>query len=140
MERGAAPTNDEERLLLLLLEDDPRLAELVRLVLAESAPEFDVQSVGRLSAALARLVRQPFSLILTDLDLPDSDGPATVRHLQRAAPGVPLIVLSGNGDPEVAMECTQAGADEFLIKGTPGFQALGRLLRLALERRQRTMR
>ncbi len=140
MERGAAPSNGEERLLLLFLEDDPRLAELVRHVLAESAPEFDVQHVGRLSTALARLVRQPFSLILTDLNLPDSDGPATVRHLQRAAPGVPLVVLSGTGDLDVAMECIREGADEFLVKGTPGFQALGRLLRLALERRHRTMR
>jgi DNA-binding NtrC family response regulator len=140
MARGSAPSNDEERLLLLLLEDDPRFAELVRHVLAESAPEFDVQHVGRLSAALARLVRQPFSLILTDLSLPDSDGPATVRHLQRAAPGVPLVVLSGNGDLGLAMECIREGADEFRVKGTPAFQALGRLLRLALERRHRTMR
>ena len=86
-----------------------------------------------------RCRRQPFCLILTDLDLPDSDGPATVRHLQRAAPGVPLIVLSGNGDLDVALECIREGADEFLVKGSPGFQALGRLLRLALERRHRTM-
>ena len=139
MKRGAAPRNDEERLPLLFLEDDRLIAELVRLVLTESAPEFDVQHVDLLSTALARLVRQPFSLILTDLSLPDSDGPATVRHLQRAAPGVPLVVLSANGDPDVATECIGEGADEFLIKGTPGFQALSQLLPLALERRARTM-
>jgi hypothetical protein len=40
----------------------------------------------------------------------------------------------------LAMECIREGADEFLVKGTPAFQALGRLLRLALERRHRTMR
>jgi DNA-binding NtrC family response regulator len=140
MERGGARTNDEERLLLLLLEDDPRFAELVRHVLAESAPEFDVQHVGRLSAALACLVRQPFSLILTDLNLPDSEGPATVRHLRRASPHAPLVVISGDTNLDVAMECVREGADEFLVKGTPGFQSLGRLLRLALERRHRTMR
>ncbi len=125
--------NDEER--LLLLEDDPRLAELVRHVLADSAPEFNVEHVGRLSTALARLVRQRFSLIVTDLDLPDSHGPATVRHLQRAAPNLPLVVLSGQGDRNVAQECIRDGADEFLVKGTPGFQALGQLTRLALKRR-----
>ena len=122
---------------LLLLEDDPRFAELVRHLLADSAPEFEVEHVGRLSTAMARLVRQSFSLVLTDLNLPDSQGPATVRHLQRAAPNVPLVVLSGDGDLEVALECIREGADEFLVKGTLGFQALSRLLRLALERRQR---
>jgi len=38
------------------------------------------------------------------------------------------------------MECTREGANEFLVKGTAAFQDLGRLLRLALERRHRTMR
>jgi two-component system, cell cycle response regulator len=126
-------------LRLLLLEDDQRFAELVRHVLADSAPEFDVEHVGRLSTALARLARQPFSLIVTDLDLPDSNGPGTIRHLQRAAPNVPLVVLSGDGDLQVALECIREGADEFLVKGTLGFQALSRLIRLALERRQRMM-
>jgi DNA-binding response OmpR family regulator len=126
-------------LRLLLLEDDQRFAELVRHVLADDAPEFEVEHVGRVSTALARLARQPFSLIVTDLDLPDSQGPGTIRHLQRAAPNVPLVVLSGDGDLQVALECIREGADEFLVKGTLGFQALGRLIRLALERRQRLM-
>ena len=134
MEREASPNNDGSP--LLFVEDDPRLAELVRHVLAEVTPEFDVEQVGRLSTALARLVRQPFSLILTDLNLPDSHGAATVRHLRRAAPDVPLVVLSGETDPEVALECVREGADEFLVKETPGFLTLGRLLRLALARRR----
>ena len=127
--------NDERQ--LLLLEDDRRLAELVRHVLADSAPELAVEHVGRLSTALARLVRRRFSLIVTDLDLPDSHGPTTVGHLRRAAPDLPLVVLSGKGAPDVAQECFRAGADEYLTKGTPAYQALGRLLRLALERRER---
>ena len=128
-----------DRMCLLLLEDDPRFAELVLHLLAEAAPEFEVEHVGRLSTALARLARQSFDLIVTDLDLPDSNGPATIRHLQRAAPNVPLVVLSGDGDLQVALECIREGADEFLVKGTLGFQALSRLIRLALERRQRMM-
>ena len=128
-----------DRMCLLLLEDDPRFAELVLHLLAEAAPEFEVEHVGRLSTAMARLVRLPIRLIITDLDLPDSRGAGTVRHLQRAAPNVPLIVLSGEGDLEVALECIREGADEFLVKGTLGFQALSRLIHLALERRQRMM-
>jgi len=134
MDREASPNSDGS--LLLFVEDDPRLAELVRHVLAEVTPEFDVEQVGRLSTALARLVRQPFSLILTDLNLPDSHGPATVRHLRRAAPDVPLVVLSANRGPDIALECVREGADEFLVKEQPAFLTLGRLLRLVLERRR----
>jgi PleD family two-component response regulator len=124
---------------LLLVEDDLRFAELVRHVLAEAAPEIEVEHVVRLSTAMARLVRQPISLIITDLDLPDSRGAATVRHLQRAAPNVPVIVLSGEADVEVALECIREGADDFLVKGALGFHSLSRLIRLALERRQRML-
>lgn len=131
------PPMTGEQLYLLLLEDDSRFAELVRHVLADAAPEFEVEHVTRLSTAMARLVRRQISLVITDLDLPDSRGAATVRHLQRAAPNVPVIVLSGEADVEVALECIREGADEFLVKGTLGFQALSRLIRLALERRHR---
>lgn len=126
-----------EQPCLLLLEDDPRFAELVLHVLAAAVPEFEVEHVTRLSTAMARLVRRPMSLTITDLDVPDSRGVATVRHLQRAAPNVPVIVLSGEGDLEVALECIREGADDFLVKGTLGFQTLSRLIRLALERRRR---
>ena len=128
---------DGEQPCLLLLEDDPRFAELVLHVLADAVPEFEVEHVTRLSTAMARLVRRPISLTITDLDLPDSRGVATVRHLQRAAPNVPVIVLSGEGDLEVALECIREGADDFLVKGTLGFQTLSRIIRLALERQRR---
>ena len=121
------------RRCLLLLEDDPRFAEFVGHVLADAAPEFEVQHAARLSAAMACLVRKPVSLIITDLDLPDSRGAATVRRLRRAAPNLPVIVLSGEADVEVARDCLRDGADEFLVKGTLDFQTLGRLIRPALD-------
>lgn len=121
------------RCCLLLLEDDPRFAEFVGHVLAAVAPEFDVEHAACLSTAMACLVRQPVSLIITDLDLPDSQGAATVRRLRRAAPDLPVIVLSGEAGVEVARECIGDGADEFLAKGTLDFETLGRLIRLALD-------
>ncbi len=120
---------------LLLVEDDVRFADLVRYVLSESSHAFEVKHVRRLSSALACLVRQPIDVILTDLELPDSHGPDTVRYLRRAARGLPVIVLSGNADPEVALASINAGADEYVVKGTLGLNALGRLVALTIDRR-----
>ncbi len=127
---------DPQPTRLLLVEDDPRFADLVRYVLSESEPSIEINHVRRLSSALATLIRQPIDVIVTDLQLPDSAGPATVQYLRRATPAVPLIVLSSNADPQTALQSINAGADEYVVKGTLGVNALGRLILLAIDRRR----
>jgi len=128
---------DGGRPQILLVEEDRRFFELVEWILADGAPEFALVHAPRLSAALAVLTRQPIRLVLTDLRLPDSTGPATVRHLARAAPNVPLIVLSGVSDIEVALACVRDGAEELVVKQALDSEALIRLIRITLERRRR---
>jgi DNA-binding NarL/FixJ family response regulator len=138
------PSGDEnagvaggDRLQILFVEDDLRFVELVERILADGAPEFDVVHAPRVSAALARLVREPTRLILTDLRLPDSAGAETVRHLTRAAPNVPLIVLSGSSELDIALECIRDGAEEYVLKRALDAEALIRLIRITMERRRR---
>jgi DNA-binding response OmpR family regulator len=122
---------------VLVVEDDVRFATLVRAALVEAAPEFEVDQVARLSTALARLAWHRFDAVLTDLGLPDSVGPGTVRRLTRAVPDVPVIVISGNDDEQVALDCVRAGAEEFVVKSSFDAAGLPRLIRLALERHRR---
>lgn len=128
---GAAPTR------VLLVEDDPLFANLVVSILQEASPEFEVEFVPRLSTALARIARDRVSLILADLQLPDSSGPTTVRFLRGAAPAVPIIVLSGVDDVDVALEAVREGADEYVVKGRFSVESLVWLVRLVLERHRR---
>lgn len=122
---------------VLLVEDDAAFADLVRAMLGVAAPEFEVEHAGRLSSALARLVRDRYDVVVTDLNLPDSTGSETVRHLQRAAHQVPLVVLSGIGDIDVALDAIHEGADDFVVKGALDADTVARLVRVALERRRR---
>jgi len=124
---------------VLLVEDDPLFANLVVSILQEASPEFDVEFVPRLSTALARIARDRISLILADLHLPDSQGPITVRFLRGAAPAVPIIVLSGVDDVDVALEAVREGADEYVVKGRFSVDSLVWLVRLVLERHRRFM-
>jgi CheY-like chemotaxis protein len=135
-DEGGVPDR-RERSQILLVEDDARFAELVERILADGAPEFEILHAPRITAALARLARHPIRLILTDLNLPDSTGAGTVRHLNRAAPNVPLVVLSGNSDLEVTLECIRDGAEEFVVKRALDAPGLIRLIRITLERRHR---
>jgi CheY-like chemotaxis protein len=109
--------NVSSRIRVLLVEDDPLFANLVISILQEASAAFQVEFVPRLSTALARIARDRISLILADLQLPDSSGPMTVRFLRGAAPTVPIIVLSGIDDVDVALEAVREGADEYVVKG-----------------------
>jgi two-component system, cell cycle response regulator len=122
---------------VLLVEDDPLFANLVVSILQEASADFRVEFVPRLSTALARIARDHISLILADLQLPDSSGPITVRFLRGAAPAVPIIVLSGVDDVDVALEAVREGADEYVVKGRFSVESLVWLVRLVLERYRR---
>jgi signal transduction histidine kinase len=58
----------------------------------------------------------PFDLVFLDLSLPDSTGAETFRRLRHACPRIPVIILSGNNDHELAEELVQEGAQDYLPK------------------------
>jgi CheY-like chemotaxis protein len=119
---------------VLLVEDDPLFADLVVSILQEASADFEVEFVPRLSSALARLARERIDLVLADLELPDSSGSATVRFLRAADPAVPIVVLSGIDDVDVALEAVREGADEYVVKGRFSVESLVWLVRLVIER------
>src|SRR6266550_4200951 len=139
LDRGGPhdPGADDGKIRVLIVEDDPLFTNLVTGILSEAPEDFEVVSVSRLSSALARLVRDGIGLVVTDLNLPDSSGAATVRFLRRAAPDIPIIVLSGVDDVQVALEAIREGADEYVVKGRFSVDSLVWLVRLVLERHRR---
>jgi PAS domain S-box-containing protein len=124
-----------ERLRILAVEDSPSDTDLIREMLPETGPAgFLVVSVTRLSLALARLTDRDIDLILLDLGLPDSQGLATLRQLHRAAPEVPVIVLTGTDDQELGVAAMQEGAQDYLVKGQINQSLLVRSIRYARAR------
>ena len=119
---------------VLLIEDNPGDADLVRLRLVESKPSIDVSCVHRLSEALASLAENPPALILLDLNLPDSQGAETFRKILDKAPGVPVVILSGQNDEALAMKALHQGVQDYLVKGAITSAELDRAMRYAVER------
>ena len=119
---------------VLLIEDNPGDADLVRLRLVESKPAVDVSCVKRLSEGLASLSANPPSVILLDLNLPDSQGAETFRKVLEKAPGVPIVILSGQDDEGLAIKALHQGVQDYLVKGSITKGALDRAMRHAVER------
>ncbi|NOT07264.1 MAG: diguanylate cyclase [Gemmatimonadales bacterium] len=122
-------------LAVLLVEDNPDDARLASGILSRvSQPRFEVIHVPTLGAALEALASRPIDLILSDLSLPDSSGLHTVERLLAAGSGTPLVVMTGTDDEELAVLAVQAGAQDYLVKGSIDPRQLGRTLRQAMER------
>jgi len=122
---------------ILLVEDSRSDARLLEATLQDAGiHRFRLTHVERLDEALAALGDGGFDVVLLDLHLPDSQGLDTLAQLKREQPGVPVVVLTGLDDEELAVRAVQAGAQDYLPKGVVDGALLARLIRHAVERHQ----
>jgi signal transduction histidine kinase/DNA-binding response OmpR family regulator len=119
----------------LLLEDSDADAVVVQNELADN-PLLDVTITHalRLADALPTLQRGLCDVVLADLDLPDSKGLSTFEKLRAAAQDVPVIVLTGQDDSQMAATILRQGAEDYLTKGKGASLVLARAIRHAIER------
>ncbi|HEX9263998.1 MAG TPA: hybrid sensor histidine kinase/response regulator [Candidatus Binatia bacterium] len=122
---------------VLLIEDNPDDACFLQEALSETREErIELVHVEHLNDAAKRLSQETFQVILLDLSLPDSQGIETVLRVQDQAPSVPIIVLTGLNDDNIALQAVRAGAQDYLVKGDIDARILVRSIRYASERKQ----
>jgi signal transduction histidine kinase len=119
---------------VLLIEDNPGDADLVRLRLVEGKTPVHVVCFTRLCDGLASLAQTLPSLVLLDLNLPDSRGSETFRKVLDKAPDVPVVILSGQEDEALALKAVRQGVQDYLVKGEITSKQLERAIRYAVER------
>lgn len=128
---------DKIQIKVLLIEDNPVDVILLREALERDAlNSFELIAVERLQSAVETLSANIFDIILLDLGLPDSQGLETFTQIQQSATQTPKIILSGLTDESLALQAVQAGAQDYLVKGTAGFAAAARAIRYAIERQK----
>jgi DNA-binding response OmpR family regulator len=120
-----------------MVEDNETDFILTRNILSSaSADQFNVRCVDRLFAALAEVQSNPPDIVLLDLSLPDSTGWNTFSKMRAAAVNVPVIVMTGLDDEQLAVRSLNEGAQDYLVKGKFGQDQLVRTIRYAIERQR----
>ncbi len=125
----------EEALNILLVEDNPVDARMVQIALSE-CENFPFRFLHQLSFRESKqaIKEQSFHVVLLDLSLPDENGLDTVVRMQADAPQLPIIVLTGLDDEDLAVRAVGAGAQDYLVKGRFDGRALAQSIRYAIER------
>jgi two-component system, OmpR family, phosphate regulon response regulator OmpR len=118
---------------LLVVEDDPRLADMLSEYLGQAGFHVTVTSLG--ATALSQLKGGEFDAVVLDLMLPDMDGLDVCRKM-RAESDAPVLMLSGRGDAIDRIVGLEIGADDYLPKPFQPRELLARL-RAILRRRTR---
>ena len=121
---------------ILLVDDDPRLAEMVSEYLGEAGFRVTIASDGR--TGLAHLAREPFEALVLDLMLPDMDGLEVCRQVRASAASaseIPILMLTARGDAMDRVVGLELGADDYLPKPFEPRELLARL-RAVLRRRR----
>jgi diguanylate cyclase (GGDEF)-like protein/PAS domain S-box-containing protein len=127
---------NEKTVQVLLVEDSAGDARLLRQMFGTEKPDsFKLTHLLRMSDAETHLAKGGVDVVLLDMGLPDGHGLETVRRAHVAAPGVPIIVLTGLDDEALAVEAMKEGAQDYLIKGEIDARRLLRSLRYAIERK-----
>jgi two-component system sensor histidine kinase/response regulator len=125
---------------VLLIEDNPGDVHLVKTLLAQSNIAGNGPSVinlthtERLTSAQTMLCSDPCDLVLLDLSLPDTSGLNSFLELNQYHPTIPVVILSGHTDHELAIQAVQLGAQDYLSKNDLSTNLLVKTIHHTIER------
>jgi PAS domain S-box-containing protein len=124
---------------ILYLEDNPGDARLLMHEFSEILPSFEIEWVDSYSAAVERLSlsnrdKPDYDLILTDILLPDGNGLSLIPFIREKGLILPIVVITGLGDDDSAMDALKGGASDYVIKHGDYLRRLPAILDLVVNK------
>ena len=99
---------------VLIVEDEPVLARNIQLYLDREG--ISAQTAGSAEEAWERLEQARPDVVVLDHNLPGRDGLSTLKALRERDPQLPVVMTTGHGSEQVAVEAMKAGAFDYLVK------------------------
>ncbi|MGC1395989.1 MAG: response regulator, partial [Coleofasciculaceae cyanobacterium] len=122
----------KEAIKILLVEDDEVDRMAVSRALKTTGLSAEIVAAIDCQSAIATLNQQSFDCVLMDYRLPDGDGLQLVQQIRDFGLKLPLIVLTGQGDEQIAVQLMKLGASDYLPKSKLSPEMLTRSLRNAV--------
>lgn len=109
---------------VLVIDDDPQMRRLLHVAFEHCGWRVIGADSGQLGVSETAFARP--DAVLVDLGLPDTDGLDVIARIREWS-RIPIVVLSGRGDPETQIQALDAGADDFVTKPFNVGELLARL-------------
>ena len=102
---------------VLHVDDDTEFAEVAATFLERAGDGFTVETAASVSEGLARLAEASFDCVVSDYDMPETNGIEFLEAVQTEYPDLPFVLFTGKGSEEVASEAVSKGVSDYLQKG-----------------------
>lgn len=121
-----------QKLRVLFVDDETPIREIMKIELPRMGHEVTLCEDG--AAALRALEKQTFDAALVDLKMPGMSGWDVIEHIKKVSPETEVVISTGNGDLEAAIQALRLGAYDFLTKPCKLFEISAVLKRIADKR------
>jgi len=118
---------------ILVVDDESSIRNTLRRYLERSGHCAETAPDG--IEALQTFEREPFDIVITDLNMPRMGGVELVRRLKESSPQTITIVLTGHGSLDSAVEVLHQGCDDYLLKPLNNFELIAHSIDRCLSRR-----
>ena len=120
---------------ILIIEDEEAIRRVLLKILSEANPLYQVfEAVDGLSGT-ELIKREDFDLVLCDIKMPKMDGVEVLEAAKKIKPEIPIVMISGHGDLETAVNTMRLGAFDYISK-PPDLNRLLNTVRNALDRKE----
>ena len=119
---------------ILIAEDEAAIRRVLKNILEEENGKWAIEEVEDGAQAMAQSEKE-WDLLLCDIKMPQKDGTEVLKHYQEHSPNTSVVMISGHGDIELAVDCMRQGAYDFISK-PPDLNRLLQTVRHALDRQQ----
>lgn len=120
---------------ILIIEDEKAIRNVLRNIIAEENKAFSVDDAEHGKAGLDLMAEKSYDLVLCDIKMPGMDGIEVLDKIMTLYPDTAVVMISGHGDIETAVDCIKKGAYDFISK-PPDLNRLLNTVRNALDRTQ----
>lgn len=119
---------------ILIIEDESAIRRVLKKILSEESDTYEVFEAEDGLAGIEMVKKEDFDLIISDIKMPKMDGVEVLEAVGKLKPEIPMIMISGHGELETAVQTMRLGAFDYISK-PPDLNRLLNTVRNALDRK-----
>ncbi|WP_396184258.1 sigma-54-dependent transcriptional regulator [Flavobacterium sp.] len=120
---------------ILIIEDEAAIRRVLTKILSEESDTYKVEEAEDGLSGIEKIKNEDYDLVLCDIKMPKMDGVEVLEAIKKIKPEIPVVMISGHGDLETAVNTMRIGAFDYISK-PPDLNRLLNTVRNALDRKQ----
>jgi two-component system, NtrC family, nitrogen regulation response regulator NtrX len=120
---------------ILIIEDEAAIRRVLNKILSEENDTYQVEEAEDGLQGVEKIKNEDYDLVLCDIKMPKMDGVEVLEAVKKIKPEIPMVMISGHGDLETAVNTMRLGAFDYISK-PPDLNRLLNTVRNALDRKQ----